>query len=959
MCIQQYIQSKRTPVLTFAVISLGVHLSIAQTTFPVTENEERANEVRNAETISTQMSSQASQLFTFGTFGDLLVGRAVLPADSFAPGPTSGQYISGNETDTINGIPFPFINKQPIQGFSSVLNNLDGTYLALSDNGFGSIENSVDYNLRLYTIQPKFESFLRFTGKGNINVKNFIELKDPNRNIPFAIVNEFSDNRVLTGADFDIESVQRDAKGDLWIGDEFGPFILHFDAKGILLEAPIALPDFDEPGRDIRSPQSPYLEEAAALRIMNAMRQHALDNGSPAPVMSPWFVMMADNDPETQTGDRETPLEGLEKATSEVFDLTSLNRAQHDVVVYTVNDTLNMQKQIELGVQGIISDRPDLLYQVVSQFDADQDGQPDYLTNEGLINLDVFDAQGHRGARNLRPENTLPSMEAALDFLMPTLETDCGITKDGIAVLDHDPHIEASKTRKADGTPYEFEDEVLVKDFTLAEIQQTFIADKILPGRPAQTNELSLSPVAVTFAAENQLIDPYVMPSLQQLFDFVEMYVAYYKTGAGSTHPMAELRWKNAARVRYNIETKINPRTDTDDRGEVFAERTAGPEVFTQVIAETIQRNSLEKRADIQSFDFRTLLLSQKTYPAIRTVCLFGDFPKVGESGDGTNLQDQSGQNTPWLAGLFWPYRQTALTEPIKGTQSGGYEGMALTIDKKHLITMLEKTLIGDPEGELRMNEFDPATSQFTGKEYLYKREERGTAIGDYIMFSPTRGVVIERDGSQGDLDGFKQLFEIELGEEGKAVRKKSVLDMTDINDFARISLPAEEGDVGLGQKFAFPFVTIESVVVLNPFLIGILNDNNYPFSVGRHVGQQRPDDNEFILVWLDTPLGGPMEETETYKQALHSTFKAYPNTFTESVTLSGKVAAGSEQAKVTIYDLAGKVVATPAVVFDSPEHFTTLWNGSGLEGSPVAAGIYIAIAEVNGRFFKQKIVKE
>jgi glycerophosphoryl diester phosphodiesterase len=47
-----------------------------------------------------------------------------------------------------------------------------------------------------------------------------------------------------------------------------------------------------------------------------------------------------------------------------------------------------------------------------------------------------------------------------------------------------------------------------------------------------------------------------------------------------------------------------------------------------------------------------------------------------------------------------------------------------------------------------------------------------------------------------------------------------------------------------------------EDVVVLAPKLIGVLNDNNYPFSVGRHVGAGRPDDNEFILVELDRPLG-------------------------------------------------------------------------------------------------------
>ncbi len=54
-------------------------------------------------------------------------------------------------------------------------------------------------------------------------------------------------------------------------------------------------------------------------------------------------------------------------------------------------------------------------------------------------------------------------MEAGLDNLMTTLETDCGITADGIPLLSHDPHIQAQKCRRVDGQPYNFADEVLIK----------------------------------------------------------------------------------------------------------------------------------------------------------------------------------------------------------------------------------------------------------------------------------------------------------------------------------------------------------------------------------------------------------------------------------------------------------------------------------------------------------------
>jgi len=62
-----------------------------------------------------------------------------------------------------------------------------------------------------------------------------------------------------------------------------------------------------------------------------------------------------------------------------------------------------------------------------------------------------FDAQVYRGARDLRPENTMPAMEAALDNLVITLETDCGLTRDEVATLGHDPTLDPGRCRRGDG----------------------------------------------------------------------------------------------------------------------------------------------------------------------------------------------------------------------------------------------------------------------------------------------------------------------------------------------------------------------------------------------------------------------------------------------------------------------------------------------------------------------------
>lgn len=170
-----------------------------------------------------------------------LEGRAVLPAETFAEGPQSGAEAGEDE---VNGVSLP-LEGQPVQGFSAVLDAGDGSYLAMPDNGFGEKGNSSDFLLRVYRIAPDFET--ASGGSGDVEVEGFIELRDPDALVPFDITNGDTPGRLLTGADFDIESVRADANGDLWFGDEFGPFLLHTDATGRLLEAPIPLPGVASP----------------------------------------------------------------------------------------------------------------------------------------------------------------------------------------------------------------------------------------------------------------------------------------------------------------------------------------------------------------------------------------------------------------------------------------------------------------------------------------------------------------------------------------------------------------------------------------------------------------------------------------------------------------------------------------------------------------------------------------
>ncbi|BCL37973.1 phytase [Nostoc sp. MS1] len=165
-----------------------------------------------------------------------LKGFAVLPADSFAEGPPSGSAITGT-----NGRNVPFA-KQPIQGFSAVQKASDNSFYFLSDNGYGSKDNSADFLLRIQRLDPSFRG-LEVGGNGSVKTLGFIQLSDPDKKVPFKIVNENTTERLLTGADFDVESLVIAEDGTFWIGDEFGPYLLHFDATGKLLDTPIPTPN--------------------------------------------------------------------------------------------------------------------------------------------------------------------------------------------------------------------------------------------------------------------------------------------------------------------------------------------------------------------------------------------------------------------------------------------------------------------------------------------------------------------------------------------------------------------------------------------------------------------------------------------------------------------------------------------------------------------------------------------
>lgn len=179
-----------------------------------------------------------------------LAGHALLPAQTVLPPPAdapatlavSGRFagdgnlreerlfasegesfLSDDAVPRGTGIFLPFAG-QPVQGFSGIKALGNDEYLVLTDNGFGSKANSPDALLMVHRVRPDW-------AEGRIELGETLFLSDPDRIVPFRIVNEHTETRYLTGTDFDPESIQ--PVGDhYWIGDEFGPYLFAVDGAG-------------------------------------------------------------------------------------------------------------------------------------------------------------------------------------------------------------------------------------------------------------------------------------------------------------------------------------------------------------------------------------------------------------------------------------------------------------------------------------------------------------------------------------------------------------------------------------------------------------------------------------------------------------------------------------------------------------------------------------------------------
>jgi glycerophosphoryl diester phosphodiesterase len=215
----------------------------------------------------------------------------------------------------------------------------------------------------------------------------------------------------------------------------------------------------------------------------------------------------------------------------------------------------------------------------------------------------AFDLQGHRGARGLAPENTLPAFATALSIGVTTLELDVSLTRDGKLVVAHDPVLQPYLARIGGqwiATPGPAIWHSTAEDILRYDVGRLDPSTRYAQGFPDQ-----------------KPVDGTRMPLLEQVFALAA------KSGSIS--------------VRFNIETKLNP---------LKPDESAPPEAFAAALVKAIRGSGMAQRATIQSFDWRTLKAAAALAPELPRVHL------TIEGGGSDNVQRGRPDASPWLAGL-------------------------------------------------------------------------------------------------------------------------------------------------------------------------------------------------------------------------------------------------------------------------------------------------------------------
>lgn len=196
-----------------------------------------------------------------------------------------------------------------------------------------------------------------------------------------------------------------------------------------------------------------------------------------------------------------------------------------------------------------------------------------------------FDLQGHRGARGLVPENTLPAFRRALDLGVTTLEMDTVVSADEQVVVSHDPWMASAFCSHPSGAPVRPDEEadLLIYWMPYAEVARFDCGRRGHPAFPQQERQAAIKPL------------------LRDVIRMAESHAAHL----------------GRAPVFYNVETKSMPPGDGDLH--------PAPETFVELIWEVVEREGIAERFTLQSFDVRTLQAARRERLPIRLSLLVAD----------------------------------------------------------------------------------------------------------------------------------------------------------------------------------------------------------------------------------------------------------------------------------------------------------------------------------------------
>jgi glycerophosphoryl diester phosphodiesterase len=229
----------------------------------------------------------------------------------------------------------------------------------------------------------------------------------------------------------------------------------------------------------------------------------------------------------------------------------------------------------------------------------------------------VFNLQGHRGARALRPENTLPAFETAFDAGVTSIETDVHLTRDGIAVLYHDALLSDPPCRSIDGRAAA---PALLSQLSLAELRG-YRADRNPDPRRFPDQTALVTPAAQRFAEQHGL-DVYGIPTLEELLRFTAAYAGKLGAQAGKS----EGQRQRAASMLFDLELKrvpFHPETINDHYDGTR------PGLLEERIIEAVRQAEVVARTTVRSFDHRAVCLLRRLEPGLTGAVLIAEAAPV------------------------------------------------------------------------------------------------------------------------------------------------------------------------------------------------------------------------------------------------------------------------------------------------------------------------------------------